>query len=368
MELVRAIEGEAISFKYDQLRTLKGVSLDDAIAKLKEKLPSAAYKPVPGSEYLTDINPAYLTGVATDVFGMCGVGWHYSFDAPAVTSWIQTTSTGKEREMFRADLNYFWVVVTLTDGDGRIWQTEPIRSNGSNDSDDYGYAVRGAITNAIGAAFSKLCWQLPVYQGAYDNKKGKFKDEPKPAVAVDPNTPWWETAFALAKADAKTSETTLGKSDIGKRAIERLKEKIGSADGTWWNAETHLAKALKAYTGKDSLALLTWSDFRRLTRIYGGPYAVAGEQVKDVLFMHMLKPTEWQNVILSIPLEQDMVLTAEMADALNAALPFAPQYLKDKKFDYEAMAASLRKFFIQTAEDATGTLDIDPSQEEEIIY
>jgi len=43
--------------------------------------------------------------------------------------------------------------------------SEPITATGGNDNEVESYAVRGALTNAIGAAFAKLTWQLPVYKG-----------------------------------------------------------------------------------------------------------------------------------------------------------------------------------------------------------
>lgn len=375
MEIVRDALGQGIAgIKYASLKTLTGLTLDQAIGIMKAKLPPTAYKPVPDMPYLTDINPAYLTEVATNVFGMCGIGWHYRFDAPVVTEFVQKTRSG-ERGMFRADLDYFYLVVTVQTEDGNLIESEPIYVNGSNDSEDRGYAVRGAITNALGAAFSKLCWQLPLYQGLYDNKKGEFKETKSASmslVVIDPNLPWWEKAWLYIKTDPATAAAPLGKSEAGKRAIEMLKLKIGSADDAWWNAEAHLEKALKAYVGKDNLAVLSWIDFRKLTRIYGGPQALAGDQVKDVLFQHYLKPTEWQNVILSIPLENDMVLTDEMAEAFNASIPVAAQYLKDKKFDYESMAAALRQFCLKIAEPVPGptTPELVEAVEaqEEIIY
>ena len=56
----------------NEWRTLTGLTLGEAIKELKAVLPPSAYKAVPGSQGLTDIDPSYLTEKATEIFGRGG--------------------------------------------------------------------------------------------------------------------------------------------------------------------------------------------------------------------------------------------------------------------------------------------------------
>ena len=53
---------------------------------------------------------------------------------------------------------------------GHTLISEPITATGGNDNEVEAYAVRGALTNALGAAFAKLTWQLPVYKGQLSHR------------------------------------------------------------------------------------------------------------------------------------------------------------------------------------------------------
>ena len=59
-------------FDFTTAKTVTGFTLEQVVAELQKPLPAAAYKPVPGANDLTDIDPAYLTEVATKVFGPIG--------------------------------------------------------------------------------------------------------------------------------------------------------------------------------------------------------------------------------------------------------------------------------------------------------
>jgi hypothetical protein len=160
-----------------RLTTLSGVNMVEAVKKMKEILPPRAYKKVGGSGVdLTDIDPAYLTQVATDLFGMCGVGWKYSFD-PSLTTTTEETRTSRnsdrERNVFNVVIPYLTLQFRYLDENGNMQWSEPVPANGSNENENQGYALRGALTNAIGAAFAKLCWQLPVYQGRVDHNNAE---------------------------------------------------------------------------------------------------------------------------------------------------------------------------------------------------
>ncbi len=153
--------------------TLTGRPLGEVIQALKAVLPPAAYKPVPGSPGLTDIDPSYLTEKATDLFGPAGLGWFYQYeprDLEVVALDKTRKNGGGEYTTFEANLLHFALYFRYLDADGELRLSDPILATGGNTNENRSYAIRGALTNAIGAAFAKLCWQLPVYQGLLDHK------------------------------------------------------------------------------------------------------------------------------------------------------------------------------------------------------
>lgn len=70
---------EPQAFDFTTAKTVTGFTLEQVVAELQKPLPASAYKPVPGASDLTDIDPAYLTEVATKVFGPIGFGWWYDY-------------------------------------------------------------------------------------------------------------------------------------------------------------------------------------------------------------------------------------------------------------------------------------------------
>jgi uncharacterized protein (DUF3820 family) len=145
--------------------TLTGYSMAEAFRRLDEELEPAAYAPVPGGPDLTDIKPAWLTAALNEVFGIAGHGWWFDYEQTDlfVEPVVQETRNG-ERELYRAALDriefYYRLVVNEQEQ-----VVGPILANGGSENEKREYAVRGAITNALGAAASKLGWQLSVYQG-----------------------------------------------------------------------------------------------------------------------------------------------------------------------------------------------------------
>ena len=175
-------------FDYTTARSVTGFTLPAAIAELQKPLPASAYKPVPGASDLTDIDPAYLTEVATQIFGPIGFGWWYDFQPADLTisAEARTAKSGREYTVFTASLHKLIVRYRLLDASGHTLISEPITATGGNENEVESYAVRGALTNALGAAFAKLTWQLPVYKGQLSHRNaatfganGK-KADPKP--------------------------------------------------------------------------------------------------------------------------------------------------------------------------------------------
>ena len=159
-------------FDFTTAKTVTGFTLEQVVAELQKPLPASAYKPVPGASDLTDIDPAYLTEAATKIFGPIGFGWWYDY-APTdltVKAEVRTAKSGREYTVYTASLHKLIVRYRLIDASGTTLISEPITATGGNDNEVESYAVRGALTNAIGAAFAKLTWQLPVYKGQLSHR------------------------------------------------------------------------------------------------------------------------------------------------------------------------------------------------------
>ena len=157
-------------------KTLTGITLGEAIGRLQVVLPSEAYKPVPGTRVkgpdgreraLTDIDPAYLTEAVTEAFGPCGIGWWYQHDGNhmLVEQVTKNKRSGGTYDQWRAAIPQFYLYYIYLDESGEEQISKPVLSSGASDNSDYGYAIRGAITIAIAAAFAKLLWQNLVYKG-----------------------------------------------------------------------------------------------------------------------------------------------------------------------------------------------------------
>lgn len=350
---------------YQNLKTLTGLTIQEALTKLQARLEPQAYSQVEGGsgKKLTDIKPAWLTEALTYVFGLCGVGWSFGWENIELSGEMTKTKSGYDRYVWQADILNGWLSYILTDGPTKY--EFKIKSTGGSDNDVKEYAVRGAVTNMIGAAASKLLWQLPIYKGQADAATDKTpKPAAQPAKAVDPQAPWYRKALDFAKSNGDDWNKPLGATKIGQRTIQLLSEQVGP--DKWFMAKPHVEQAVKKYTGFGKAEEMTWPSFERLVRAYAGPLALPGEQVKDVLFGHYLKAAEWQALVGAIPLEPDMVLDEETASALDAAITGSVAYKKDGKFDHMALADSLRRHFVKTAVDE-GPVDVPPLDETEAI-
>ena len=192
----------------ESTKTLTGVSLVDLPALLDEELPKKAYKSIPGADYLTDIDPSYMRDKFNKVFGLSGFGWGYSYSTESIS--VQqgdvTYKKGKPGEYTKAiwfaellELNFWY---KLQKEDGAI-TTHEIPATGASDNAVAAFALKGAITAAIGNAASNLGWQKSVYMGLRSHKTvGKKKAAPKrttQAAATAKTTP--------AKAAAKPASS-----------------------------------------------------------------------------------------------------------------------------------------------------------------
>jgi len=173
-------------FDYNNAVTLTGFRPDEALRKMQSVLPASAYKKIDGVAMdLTDVDPAYLTEYANLVFGIVGVGWWYDFDQPTVSAEIRVNQYKKEYTVYTVTINRFKLFYRLIDAQGNELVSAPIFSSGEAENQKQGWAIRGAITNAINAAFSKLEWQMPVYKNEVTHKNAaKMQDHSDDDVKV----------------------------------------------------------------------------------------------------------------------------------------------------------------------------------------
>lgn len=184
----------------NNLTTLMGIPWSTAEAELDKELPADAYSPVPGGASLTDIDPAFMRDEFNRLFGVCGFGWGYEYDEDNVV--LDTVKRG-QGTAFSAIIKklIFWVKLFDEEGKEVILK---IASSGGSVNDVQGYALSGAITNAIGKAASNIGFQKSVYLGARSHKNVGAKT-PKPAAAAKPTAPAKPAAQA-PKPQPKTQE------------------------------------------------------------------------------------------------------------------------------------------------------------------
>jgi hypothetical protein len=141
----------------EHFRTLTGLTVEAARAKLDEELPRNAYRRIPGGADLTDINPGYMRKTLNDVFGICGVGWGYSYSP----SDLHISYDGSGQKAVSATLLHLVFWYKLTDGESVL--TLEIPATGGSENRNASFAMKGALTNAIGNAASNVGFQESVY-------------------------------------------------------------------------------------------------------------------------------------------------------------------------------------------------------------
>jgi hypothetical protein len=170
---------------YASLKSLTGFDLKQIESELDRELPADAYSAVPGGANLTDIDPGYMRDELNRLFGICGIGWGYHYDVADVEYEIVKRGQGTTNS---AILKKLVVWFKLVDGSGGEHRLE-VPSSGGSLNDNAGYALSGAITNAIGKAVSNIGFQKSVYLGHRSHKTVKAADgkpAPKPSVPAKP--------------------------------------------------------------------------------------------------------------------------------------------------------------------------------------
>jgi hypothetical protein len=168
----------------NNVKTMTGLTMAEAAAKLDEQLPAEAYTAVPGGADLTDIDPNYMRKVLNEVFGLCGLGWGYEYDPADMETRNETRKTQSgSREVVVAALKHlrFWYKVT----DGQETSVCTVDASGGSDNSSASYAMKGAITNALGNAASNIGFQESVYLGKRSHKTVKAQ---KPVAASASST------------------------------------------------------------------------------------------------------------------------------------------------------------------------------------
>jgi hypothetical protein len=165
------------------IKTLAGLTLDELAVELDKELPADAYQPVPGGANLTDIDPGHMKRVLNRVFGMCGIGWGYSYSSADLTvePGMKKSNKGDYPAIF-ATLSHlqFWYKVVSDDAIVIC----PVEASGGSDNSVASYAMKGAITNAIGNAASQIGFQESVYLGMRSHitvRGGEASSTAKPA-------------------------------------------------------------------------------------------------------------------------------------------------------------------------------------------
>ncbi len=227
-------------------KTLAGISMAEVPTRLDAELPKEAYKGVPGAADLTDIDPNYMRKVLNEVFGLCGTGWGYRYDSSDMHTEIEQRprSSGQgTRRVYVATLKRLTFWYKLNDADGSVLTCE-IDASGGSENDVEAYAMKGAITNALGHASSNIGFQESVYLGKRSHKTtGRKPAAPaasKPAAAVPATKPAPASKATPTLAAPAVDNSTSFLVSIGKRAGKTLAEIYAEGEDG--------AKAIQFYT------------------------------------------------------------------------------------------------------------------------
>jgi hypothetical protein len=175
-------------------KTLTGVALSDLPALLDEELPKGAYKAIPGATYLTDIDPAFMRDKFNQLFGLSGYGWGYAYSSESVSLSKEDVIRKRGQSNQYTEEIYFAQLLELTFWyklveDEKISRHE-IPATGASDNKVAAYALKGAITAALGNAASNLGWQKSVYMGKRSHKTvGKKKSVSSKRTAAKTTKP-----------------------------------------------------------------------------------------------------------------------------------------------------------------------------------
>ena len=239
-------------------QTLTGLTLDEVAARLDAELPGNAYTSVPGGADLTDIDPGYMRKTLNEVFGVCGVGWGYKFASADLHTEIENRprSSGGTRRVYVATLlrlTFWYRLVTGNGNDTAINGFHEIDASGGSENDIESYALKGAITNALGHAASNLGWQQSVYLGLRSHKtvggRKPAAKSAKPASAPAKPAPAPIASKPAPVASKPASpDTSLTPADDLTRFVVKIGKRAGKTLGDVYAEGLEGSKALEFYT------------------------------------------------------------------------------------------------------------------------
>jgi len=162
------------------LTTLTGTSLTDAFKALDKQLPAAAYKKIEGGKGgklgFTDIVPVYLPELLLELFGPIGVGWGFGISDMQTASKDVKRKGGYEETEHTATCKVT-VWYAYKDGD-TVHRSQPIEATGGSTNTLIEWAMKGAITNALGCAWFFAGYQWAVHKD--ERSHNKLQSEPQP--------------------------------------------------------------------------------------------------------------------------------------------------------------------------------------------
>lgn len=233
-----------------EFKTLTGLTLDEVATRLDAELPGDAYKAVPGGADLTDIDPNYMRKTFNEVFGMCGVGWGYKFSPADLHTEIENRprSSGGTRRVYVAALLHltFWYRLVTGNGNGAsINGLHEVDASGGSENDVEAYAMKGAITNALGQAASNLGFQQSVYLGLRSHKTVGGR---KTAKSAPKSAPVAASKPASATKPAPVAPQTVAPADDLTRFLVSIGKRAGKTLGEVYAEGVEGRKALEFYT------------------------------------------------------------------------------------------------------------------------
>lgn len=242
-------------------KTLTGMLLENVAAKLDAELPKDAYKAVPGAADLTDIDPNYMRKILNEVFGLCGIGWGYKYDSADMHTEIEERkrSNGQgTRRVYVATLRRLTFWYKLSAADDSIVTCE-IDASGGSDNDVEAYAMKGAITNALGHASSNLGFQESVYLGKRSHKTVGKMTAPAKAVASAVSKP--AAAPKVTKPVVSAPAPTVPDPAVFVIQVgQRAGQKLGDQDRTvieWYANSMKVSNDLQATLQNAARSLLS---------------------------------------------------------------------------------------------------------------
>lgn len=169
-----------------EIKTLTGLTLEDAYTRLDRLLPDNAYKAITGGKGakldLTDIQPAFLPELLTELFGFIGWGWGFDVKMSDTKAEMVKRKDYEELEYLASCTITPWYRVLNEKGE--ILFCSLPTTPGANKNTSQEWAEKGAVTNALGTAWSFAGYQKSVYKGERGHTSKQLK--PKSSAKSEP--------------------------------------------------------------------------------------------------------------------------------------------------------------------------------------